>query len=353
VNYVKNAWYIAAWGDAIAPGKMLARTLLDVPVLLWRAMDGTLAALHDRCPHRFAPLSLGKLTEGGVQCGYHGLSFDGLGHCVGNPHGPLAAALRVRSFTVHEKHHAIWIWMGEARADLSTLPDLAFIDVAPATAFSKGYLHSRGNYQFYTDNIMDLSHADYLHPNSIGGGAMTRTKARVEEDEQGVSITWLATNESLGPMMDAVLNLNGAPADIWTEVHWRLPGVMRLVHGGVAAGRPRYEGVNNINLHAVTPETPTTTHYFFAATRTINLHDAAFNEQFANTRQRIFATEDKPMIEAQHDRMGGREFWDLQPILFGIDHGVVRVRRKLEKQIVHETNQGATECPSPAIATNK
>jgi len=63
---------------------MLARTLMEQPVLLFRDADGQARALHDRCPHRFAPLWMGRLSADGrsVQCGYHGLQFDGTGACV-------------------------------------------------------------------------------------------------------------------------------------------------------------------------------------------------------------------------------------------------------------------------------
>src|SRR5262249_62178425 len=61
-TYLHNAWYVAAWSDDLADGKLLARTIMKEPVVLYRKQDGTPAALHDRCPHRFAPLSMGKIV---------------------------------------------------------------------------------------------------------------------------------------------------------------------------------------------------------------------------------------------------------------------------------------------------
>ena len=49
--------------------------------------DGKAAVLEDRCPHRFAPLSMGKVAEHGLQCTYHGLQFNGRGQCTHNPFG--------------------------------------------------------------------------------------------------------------------------------------------------------------------------------------------------------------------------------------------------------------------------
>ncbi|HVI62767.1 MAG TPA: Rieske 2Fe-2S domain-containing protein, partial [Bradyrhizobium sp.] len=85
-TYLRNAWYVAAWSDDLADGQLLSRTILKEPVVLFRKSDGHLAALQDRCPHRFAPLHMGKIIDGDrVQCPYHGLEFDSSGACVLNP----------------------------------------------------------------------------------------------------------------------------------------------------------------------------------------------------------------------------------------------------------------------------
>src|SRR4030088_1197768 len=96
--FLRNVWYVAAWANELEMGKLFARTILSDPVLLFRTADGTPAALADRCPHRFAPLHLGKLHGNVVECAYHGLRFDCSGVCVKNPHGsgviPKAAVVK-------------------------------------------------------------------------------------------------------------------------------------------------------------------------------------------------------------------------------------------------------------------
>src|SRR5947209_3739274 len=107
-TYLRNAWYVAAWSDDLADGQLLSRTILKEPVVLYRKADGHVAALQDRCPHRFAPLHMGKVVGGDrIQCPYHGLEFDASGACALNPHGQnIPSRLRVRSFPVTEKHKA-------------------------------------------------------------------------------------------------------------------------------------------------------------------------------------------------------------------------------------------------------
>lgn len=109
--FLRNAWYPVGWSKDLT-GEPVARTLLDDPVVLFRMPNGTLAALEDRCCHRAAPLSLGKLVGEHLQCGYHGLKFDGTGRCVEVPgQKAIPAGASVRSYVVCEKWRMAWIWM--------------------------------------------------------------------------------------------------------------------------------------------------------------------------------------------------------------------------------------------------
>jgi phenylpropionate dioxygenase-like ring-hydroxylating dioxygenase large terminal subunit len=63
-TYLRNAWYVAAWSDDLGDGQLLSRTILRETIVLYRKSDGNVAALQDRCPHRFAPLHMGKIVMG-------------------------------------------------------------------------------------------------------------------------------------------------------------------------------------------------------------------------------------------------------------------------------------------------
>ena len=334
MSYLRNTWYVAAWAHELGEGKILARTLLDTPVALFRRSDARPAAVLDRCPHRFAPLSAGRVEGNHVVCGYHGLGFDGSGACVLNPHGPVMRNMSVPAYPVHEAHRAIWIWMGDPQhADPALIPDLAYLAEAPDTAFSCGNMLARGNYELFVDNIMDLSHADYLHPTTLGGGAITATKPKIEETENAVDVMWFAPDTRPSPLLVELFKDLPSRTDLWQGVRWFPPAVMRLTAATAAAGAPQDEALANINAHIMTPETATTTHYFYAATRNYRVDDAELNTRLAEARERIFGTEDKPMIELVQRRMGDADFWSLKPILLPIDAGPVRVRRKLKKLI--------------------
>ena len=99
---------------------LFSRTLLDTSVLIYRKADGTAVAMHDRCPHRFVPLSKGTRQGDEVVCKYHALRFDCDGKCTHNPHGNghIPEAAKVQTYPLLEKYGFLWIWMGdEASAD--------------------------------------------------------------------------------------------------------------------------------------------------------------------------------------------------------------------------------------------
>jgi vanillate O-demethylase monooxygenase subunit len=120
--FIRNAWYVATWADEIGETP-LARRICNEPVVLYRDQQNRVAALHDMCCHRGAPLHMGTIVEEGLQCGYHGLIFDRSGACVRVPSQTrILERTRVRSFPVVEQDAFVWIWMGDpATADVSTI----------------------------------------------------------------------------------------------------------------------------------------------------------------------------------------------------------------------------------------
>lgn len=328
-TYLKQLWYAAWWADELKVGELSPRTIAEEPILFWREETGKLSAILDRCPHRSAPLSLGQRIEGGVRCGYHGIAFNGEGQCIDNPHGPIVSALRTRSYPVVERHKIAWIWMGAAdQADPSLIPDLGYADRAPETAYSRGFLPTMAGHQLISDNILDLTHADYLHASTLGGGSITRAKAVIKERPDGtVFVEWPAYGEVALPFFQAELPDPDMLTDMWTSVLWHPNGVMTLRFGATPAGRPREEGIDTWSAHIVTPEGPRSTHYFYFNTREFRVDDGDYNAAFANGLRHVFTTEDKPMIEAQQRRLGDADLFDGNPVLLPTDAASTRARR--------------------------
>jgi phenylpropionate dioxygenase-like ring-hydroxylating dioxygenase large terminal subunit len=332
--YLQNTWYQAAWSAEITTRSPLVRTLLDLPLLIFRPAEGQISALHDRCPHRFAPLSAGHIEGGTVTCGYHGLAFNAHGDCVRNPHGGITKAMHVRRLPVVERHKALWVWFGDEPARPDDVPNLSFIDETPAQATIASHMRVAANYRLLTDNILDLSHADYLHPTSLGG-MMTNAKNTVTSMGDKIKVVWEAINCDTPPAFQAMVP-PPSKADIWTEVVWTAPAVMVLGTAGKPTGVPRTPADESYTLHCMTPESATSSHYFMCNTRRFLVNDAPFSAQLRSALTHAFEHEDKPMLEKQQQRMGTDDLWSLKPVLLGIDNAAVQARRMLDKLIARE-----------------
>jgi phenylpropionate dioxygenase-like ring-hydroxylating dioxygenase large terminal subunit len=341
MSHLRNCWYVAGFADEFEPGKPVARTLLGEPVVLFRDERGGMVALADRCPHRFAPLSAGKVCDGGraIECAYHGLRFGPDGACVHNPHGngaiPKAAA--VKAYAVRERARLVWFWAGDAqRADDTLMPDYSQVTSAPDDATIRGCLPTACHYELLADNILDLTHVDYLHAGFLGSGALTRCKPQITDpSERSVHVAWISSGDLAPPAFDAHLREQGRPTDQWTEVTWTAPGCMLLHVGATLQGEPRERGIDTLNLHLTTPQTDTTCHYWYWSTRNFAI-DAQANAEVRRAIEFTFSQQDKPMLEAQQRRIGSDEFWSLKPVLLAGDAGAVRVRRKLQKLVAAE-----------------
>jgi vanillate O-demethylase monooxygenase subunit len=255
---------------------------------------------------------------------------------VHNPHGPLVSALAIKAYPVVERYKLLWIWMGDSEADETSIPDLSFADTAPQHAFSKGYMYAFADHRLLEDNILDLTHGDYLHAATLGGGSFTRTRAIVEERGNTVFVRWHAKNEKTIPIFRPEMPDPDMLTDMITEVLWHPSGVTLLRGGATPAGTPPENGIDTWNAHIMTPERATTTHYFYCNSRNYRTDDADYNAAIAAGLRVAFETEDKPMIEAQQSRMGAVDLLDFRPALLPIDIAAVRARQIYRRLVESE-----------------
>lgn len=339
--YVRNAWYVAAWAEELDGQTFVARTILDIPVVLFRKQDGSVAALTDRCAHRFAPLSMGKLLDGDkLQCPYHGLEYDTSGACVHNPHGnkSIPATARVDAWPVVEQHMALWIWMGDKPADPALIPDFTVLDNPPEIATTKrDSMMMASNYQLMIDNLLDLSHTCYLHDGLLGNSDVVESDIEVQQDGDDVVVSRTAPN-SIPPGMFTQL-WPGHPERVEKQTHirWMAPSTLNLMSGVCDNGGKLDEGTGYHAIHMLTPETKHSTHYFFTAVRFgMKTNDESVNrdiqQKIAKMRRFAFEEQDAPVVAAQQIRIEGA-LETLKPVVLAIDTGPVRYKHVLQKMI--------------------
>lgn len=351
--FVRNCWYVAAWRDEVQGEGILARTLLNEPVVLYRQANGEVAALEDRCCHRLAPLSIGRREGDRLRCMYHGLLFDPSGACVEIPgQAKIGPKVRVRSYPVAERDRYVWIWMGDpALADASTIPDCHWQD-DPAWRSKPGYKHFAANYLLIIDNLLDFSHLSFVHANTLGGSlSMATTRPKLARFPWGVRITRLYPNDPLPPYA-AKLASFGAPVDRWQIYDWIVAGnVLSMDSGFAPAGTGALEGKRvpeSLQFHSVqalTPETDRTTHYFWSYPHNFALDRPEVTDMLANAIAVAFE-EDRAVIEAQQrviDRSPGAKM-----IAIAADAGGMQVRFMIDALLAAEA--GTLEAAEPGAA---
>lgn len=327
--FLRNHWYLAARADEIGD-EPLARRVIDEPLVLYRTAAGRPAALEDRCAHRFLPLSCGRREgEDRLRCAYHGLLFDATGRCVEIPNqARIPPSARVRSYPAAEQHGFVWVWMGDQDlADARRIPDLSF-HTSPDFTSTGDRLLIKAHYELITDNLLDLSHTEFVHGTSLGNEA-TRA-AKVETTVEGGRIwvrRWVPDAPPV-PAWKAVFSDYGGHVDHWLDTWWEAPATMVLEVGATPAGRDKRDGIRILNINVLTPETETTTHYFWSNSRGYAQGDPAVTRFWHQVTHDAFL-EDKAILEAQQRAFGDRSLGDQQPVAIAADHGGVQARRRV------------------------
>ena len=347
--FVRDCWYVAAWDHELQAGKPIGRTLIGEAVVIYRAGTGGLVALADRCCHRFAPLSLGRVEGDDLRCMYHGLKFDRSGRCTEIPgQDMIPATACVRAYRVAQKHSWIWVWMGDpAKADERLIPPAIGLD-DPSWNLRSGYMDYEANYLLINDNLTDFTHLSYVHANSFGATeAFARTRPTVERLERGVRI-WRWMNDGLRD--DAPTRVHRrAVGDMWQTYDFLAPGVLLMLSATYPAGTAERFGhgppdpdavqplAENFTSQAVTPMTDRTSRYFFSwGPRSGEGSDAVADSMLALAHMAF--GEDKTIIEAQQRSI------ELAPgqkeVLTSADVGPMQMRAVLQR-LMREEGQAA------------
>jgi phenylpropionate dioxygenase-like ring-hydroxylating dioxygenase large terminal subunit len=317
--FVLNAWYVAAWPHEVPPGTLLARTICNEAIVLWRGADGKVTALEDRCPHRELPLSMGVLEERGVRCRYHGLRFTVDGRCDEIPgQAKVTSNLDVRHYPTVEKYGWIWLWPGEpARARPELVPDLYAHNDLPQAPMEGGVAHFAANYLLLTDNLLDLTHEPYIHPTTLGNQAVFESPAETTVDGDRVTVErWMLNrtpSDYWAAMLKDHIGYEGA-CDRWQRIFYAPPCNIWLdvgvaVTGSGAPQGDRSKGVWQISNHAITPETETSLFDFWSIAS--QLYDRKRAREVADIVQKTILQEDREAVEGVQrviDRHPGRPY---------------------------------------------
>jgi len=214
------------------------------------------------------PAPLGRVVGDEIQCGYHGLCFDRDGQCVRVPgQDQVPARARVRKYPLIERHSFAWIWLGEpALADPARVPDFHWMD-DPAWRTVPGYHHFGANYQLVNDNLLDLSHESFVHEETIGNESVAESPASVTLEASIVRVHRDMLNIEAPPFYQRTTGFTGR-INRWHTNNFAPPGFHVIENGSMPAGtRDKAQALERKVLNLITPETTTSSHYFWGIAR--------------------------------------------------------------------------------------
>ncbi len=332
--FIYDAWYAAGWGRSLGQAP-LSRLMLGEPIVLFRTESGRVAALQDRCPHRAVPLHMGSVSGEHIQCLYHGLQFNAAGRCVHNPHvkrEPGLSTPPIKNYAVAERHGMIWVWMGRPEsANEKSIPDYSWFADDDRYAVSYGNTYVKGGYELIIDNLLDLSHAEYLHANTVGTVGSSGTVATgVEAGDDWVKVK----RKVFGLKPSRIFAPHWSRSELIdqrSDMLWRAPSNLLLDIRLCEAGDETESGLHFPSAHLLTPETERTSHYFWAVARDFKQGDDVLTQNIRTAFEATFGNEDRPVVEAiqqAYDLAAGKV--ELCGFTMG-DAGSAKARRILER----------------------
>lgn len=344
--YLRNAWYVAAWDHELEKG-ILARTIMDEPICIFRDADGKVGAVEDRCCHRGAALTDGKVVENGLQCGYHGLVFDIKGNCVEIPgQDTIPPMANVKYYPVVEKQETIWIWMGDpALADESKIVDWPFHQGGSTPLpHRKETMPIKCNYLMMIDNLMDLTHLGYVHTKTIGGNPKAHVNAEMNtvRTENGCKYVRWMLDVLPPPTYIKGVGFKGK-VDRWQEFEYVVPGLVLQWSGALDLGKGATEnrmqdGLHFRLLHAITPSSRNTSFYFWSAAHDYRVDDPQATQDLYDEIYPTFV-EDVEIMAGQQARI------DMDPerplLAIKADNALNHARRAFRQAYEAEQVQGS------------
>jgi vanillate O-demethylase monooxygenase subunit len=223
--------------------------------------------------------------------------------------------------------------MGDpALADPTAITDFHWLD-DPKWGAKGAYLHVEANWQLVVDNLLDLTHLAFVHDTTIGNLALAEhAKVKVARTPDGVVVTRWIIDQAPPPTFKKVGDFQGN-VDRWQIIDFTPPAFLRLDVGatptgtGAPEGR-RVGGINMRNLNAITPETETTSHYFWGQAHDFDVNNPETTNKIFEQIQTAFL-EDVAVFSAQQRNLNLSQ--NPPQIDIAADAGAIQARRILAR----------------------
>jgi len=192
----RPAWYPAATSSELGRRRPVSLALMDVPLVAFRDRSGRAGVLSDRCPHRNAPLSLGRVVDDGLQCPYHGWCFGSDGSCTAIPGIEVGGRRGISSHATVEQDGIVWFW-SEPDAEPVGAP-YALPSLGPRPRQVSFHLDIEATMHATIENTLDVPHTAFLHRGLLRGAAPNEIRAVRRAIPGGVEVQYFGEPFGIG-----------------------------------------------------------------------------------------------------------------------------------------------------------
>ncbi len=188
-TFNKDFWYVAL-RERDLKKKPKAIKILGVNLVLYR-LGTQIYALEDLCPHKKAPLSLGKVKNNRLTCAYHGWEFNHVGELVNIPSQERVFKCKIKNYQVEVRSDLIWIFMN---------PNITPVANQNAFEVKKGYSSNifvnkiRASSKLILENAFDCTHTSHLHDGLFRlSRTLNKVKSKILTTPKGISVETFET----------------------------------------------------------------------------------------------------------------------------------------------------------------
>lgn len=194
----RPAWYPACTSSELGRRKPLAIELMGAPLVVFRDGRGRPGVLIDRCPHRNAPLSEGRVHQGSLECAYHGWRFDAGGTCVAIPGSSRDVGGRrgVGSHATLERDGMVWFW--SEPDEMPTGEPFALPDLGPGMRQVVLRYDIDATMHAAIENTLDVPHTAFLHRGLLRGAKPNELRAVRRQIPNGVEVQYYGEPFGIG-----------------------------------------------------------------------------------------------------------------------------------------------------------
>jgi phenylpropionate dioxygenase-like ring-hydroxylating dioxygenase large terminal subunit len=169
---IKNQWYVVLDAKQVKKNKLLGVTRLSDKLVFWRDDQNQVHCIFDKCCHRGASLSTGKIVDNHVECPFHGFQYDASGKVQYIPANGKNAKVpdryKVNAYLVKEAYGFIWLWYSDQRTNV---PEIPFFEELREGFSYGGFSETwKVHYTRAIENQLDVVHLPFVHATTIGKG---------------------------------------------------------------------------------------------------------------------------------------------------------------------------------------